>query len=172
MSLIDSLGPANTDDVVTRSVAAEPFLSLRQSFSVVDEALSTICRVAAEGARRIRAGLRDKLVVVSRPVDDGDNLDLEIGYTLFRPTNAAIPIAENLVLTIGELSAVDTMATIVRHGTNPESHRAFGTVGAWIEANGCEIAGPCREVFLEPLTDLSSLEDVLVEIQFPVRIAA
>ena len=172
IALIDKSGTGDTDDVVTKSVAATPFLSLRQSFPAVDEALSMIRIVAVEGARQIRAGLRDKLVVVSRAVDDGDNLDLEIGYTLFRQTNAAISLANNLVLTAGELAAVDTMATIVRHGTNPESHRAFGAIGAWIEANSCEIAGPCREVFLEPMRGQSGLEDVLVEIQFPVRMAA
>jgi effector-binding domain-containing protein len=45
-------------------------------------------------------------------------------------------------------------------------------IGMWIEANGYEIAGPCREVFLEPVTDPRVLENALVEIQFPVRAAA
>ena len=42
----------------------------------------------------------------------------------------------------------------------------------WIEANDYEIAGPCREVFLEPITGPPGFEGALVEIQFPVRQAA
>ena len=63
------------------------------------------------------------------------------------------------------------MAT-VRTGTNPESHSAFGAVGTWIEANKYELAGPCREVFLEPITGPPDFESALIEIQFPVRLAA
>ncbi len=61
------------------------------------------------------------------------------------------------------------MATIVRPGTNLESHTSFGAVGTWIEANHYEIAGPCREVFLEPITGPPGFEGALVEIQFPIR---
>jgi len=68
--------------------------------------------------------------------------------------------------------AVETMATIVRQGTNAESHASFSTIGTWIEANNFAIAGPCREVFLEPVTGVQGFEKALVEIQFPVRPAA
>jgi effector-binding domain-containing protein len=76
------------------------------------------------------------------------------------------------MLTAGELPAVDTMATIVRPGTNVASHSAFGTIGMWIEANGYEVAGPCREVFLESVIGPPGFESALVEIQFPVLKAA
>ena len=46
------------------------------------------------------------------------------------------------------------------------------SIGMWIEANGFEVAGPCREVFLEPVTGPPGFEGALVEIQFPVREAA
>ena len=81
-------------------------------------------------------------------------------------------IAGNRVLQAGELPAVPAMATIVRPGTNAASHTSFGAIGTWIEANKYEIAGPCREVFLEPVTDPPGFEGALVEIQFPVRRAA
>ena len=64
------------------------------------------------------------------------------------------------------------MATIVRSGTNAASHSTFATVGTWIEANHYAIAGPCREVFLEPVIEAPGFERALVEIQFPVRAAA
>ena len=128
--------------------------------------------VAEEGTRQIKPALRDKLIVVARNDIDSEKIDLDIGFSLTQPSNASVRIAGDLVLRAGELPAVDTMATIVRPGTNAESHTSFSAVGRWIEANNYEVAGPCREVFLEPITGPPGFEGALVEIQFPVRKAA
>jgi effector-binding domain-containing protein len=159
-------------DVVVKQVAATPFLSLRYTCDDIDEAVRMVRSVAEDGIRLIRATLRDKLIVVARNDYDDETLDLEIGYSLTRASNANVRIVGNLVPTASELPAVDTMATIVRSGTNAASHCAFGSIGMWIEANGYEVSGPCREVFLEPLTGPPGFEGALVEIQFPVRQAA
>ena len=45
-------------------------------------------------------------------------------------------------------------------------------VGRWLDAGRYTIAGPCREVFLEPIRDPPTLDGALVEIQFPIRPAA
>jgi effector-binding domain-containing protein len=138
----------------------------------MDEAVRMVRSVAEEGARQIRPALRDKLMVVARNDVDEEKLDLEIGFSLTRPSNATVRIAGGLALRASELPAVATMATLVRSGTNAESHSSFGAIGLWIEANGYEIAGPCREVFLEPVTGPPGFDGALVEIQFPVRRAA
>jgi DNA-binding transcriptional MerR regulator/effector-binding domain-containing protein len=168
---IDKYGGIAGYDVVTKSVTATPFLSLRCSCNGMDEAVRMVRSVAEDGAKQIRPGIRDKLIVVSRSEYETDELDLEIGYSLTR-TNASVRIAGDLVLRASELPAVETMATIVRQGTNAESHASFSAIGTWIEANNFEIAGPCREVFLEPVTGPPGFEGALVEIQFPVRLAA
>ena len=166
---IDKYGAIEGYDVVAKSVPALPFLSLRCSCSGMDDVAQMLGRVAEDGARQIRAGLRDKLIVVSRSEAESDALDLEIGYSLRRPSNVGVRIAGDRVLAASELPAVETMAAIVRQGTNVESHAAFGAIGTWIEANNYEIAGPCREVFLEPVTGPPGIEGALVEIQFPVQ---
>ena len=61
---------------------------------------------------------------------DEEKLDLDIGFSLTRPSNASVRIAGDLVLRASELPAVETMATIVRPGTNAASHTSFGAVGA------------------------------------------
>ena len=169
---IDKSGRIDGYDVVTKSTVATPFLSLRYACNGMDEAMHMVRRIAEDGAKQIRAGLRDKLIVVSRNEADTDALDLEIGYSLTRASNARVRIAGDHVLGASELPAVENMATIVRQGTNAESHNWFSAIGTWIEANNYEIAGPCREVFLEPVTGPQGLEGALVEIQFPVRAAA
>jgi DNA-binding transcriptional MerR regulator len=169
---IDKYGGIDGYDVVTKSVAAMPFLSLRYTCNGIDEAMHMVRRIAEDGAKQIRPGLRDKLIVVSRNDSEMDALDLEIGYSLTRASNTGVRVAGDHVLGASELPAVETMATIVRQGTNVESHTSFSAIGTWVEANNYEIAGPCREVFLEPFTGPLGLEGSLVEIQFPVRPAA
>ena len=71
-----------------------------------------------------------------------------------------------------ELPAVETLATVVRRGPKYRGHLAFGALGIWMEANGFQIAGPSREVFLQLPNDPSGGEDAVVEVQFPVTKAA
>jgi DNA-binding transcriptional MerR regulator len=169
---IDRHGGFEDYDVVVKAVEPIPYLSLRCACEDMDEATRVIRLVAEEGGRQIRPALRDKLIVVARNDRDDEKLDLEIGFSLMRPSNANIRISGDLVLSASELPAVETMATIVRPGTNSASHTSFGAIGSWIEANAYEIAGPCREVFLEPVTGPPGFEAALVEIQFPVCKAA
>jgi DNA-binding transcriptional MerR regulator len=169
---IDRHGGMKDYDVVMKSVAPAPFLSLRCACESMEEAVRMVRTIAEDGGRQIRPALRDKLIVVARNDRDDEKLDLEIGFSLTRPSNANVRIAGDLMLRAGELPGVETMATIVRSGTNSASHTSFGAIGTWIEANSYEIAGPCREVFLEPITGPPGFEGALVEIQFPVRRAA
>jgi DNA-binding transcriptional MerR regulator/effector-binding domain-containing protein len=168
---IDSGGSIGDYDVIVKPVAPVPYLSYRTSCETFEEAVQMVGHVAIDGARLIRAGLRDKLIVVVRNDYDAEKLDIEAGFSLTRASNANVRLASDLVLSSSELPGVETMATIVRVGTT-ERHCSFGMIGLWIEANGYEIAGPCREVFLEPVTGPPGLQSALVEIQFPVRAAA
>ncbi|WP_065754607.1 MerR family transcriptional regulator [Bradyrhizobium paxllaeri] len=169
---IDRHGRTEGFDVILKSVEPAPFLSLHCACADMDEVVRMISLVAEDGARQIKPALRDKLIVVARNDHDDEKLDLEIGFSLTRPSNAAVRLRGDHLLRASELPAVEMMATIVRPGTNMESHTSFGAVGTWIEANHYQIAGPCREVFLEPITGPPGFEGALVEIQFPVRQAA
>jgi DNA-binding transcriptional MerR regulator len=169
---IDRHGGTEGFDVILKAVEATPFLSLHCSCADMDEVVRMVRLVAEDGARQIRPALRDKLIVVARNDHEGEKLDLEIGFSLTRPSNAAVRLTGDYLLRAGELPAVEAMATLVRPGTNMESHSSFGAVGSWIEANNYQIAGPCREVFLESITGPPGFEGALVEIQFPVKLAA
>lgn len=164
---IDNEGRIDGYDVVTKSAEAMPFLSMRCSCQNMEEAVRMVAMVAEGGARQIRPALRDKLIVISRAAEN-DMLDLEIGFSLTRPSNAAFRVGGEFALRAGELPAVETLATIIRQGANADSHAPFTAIGTWIEANNYEIAGPCREVFLEPVQGAADLGDALIEIQFPI----
>jgi DNA-binding transcriptional MerR regulator len=169
---IDRDGKADGFDVIVKSTPPTPFLAVSCMCDNMDEVVRMVRNVAEEGTRQIKPALRDKLVVIARNDRDAERLDLDIGFSLTRPSNASVRIAGDLMLRASELPAVETMATLVRPGTNAESHTSFGTVGRWIEANYYEVAGPCREVFLEPIIGPPGFEGAMVEIQFPVRKAA
>lgn len=169
---IDKDGTFEGFDVVLKSVPSTPFLSLNCACDSMDEVVHMVRTIAVEGSRQIRPALRDKLIVVARNDRDAEKFDLDIGFSLTRASNANVRIAGDLVLRASELPAVETMATIVRPGTNAESHTSFSAIGSWIEANDYSVAGPCREVFLEPVTAPPGFAGALVEIQFPLRKAA
>jgi DNA-binding transcriptional MerR regulator len=169
---IEQHGALRDYDVVLRSVAAAPYLSLRHSCQDMDEAVQLLRLVVTQGSRQVKARSRDKLVIVAHADFEGDELDLEFGFTLRETPNARVTLSGDLVMVPRELEAVETMAALVRSGPAHQSHLAYGALGVWMEANNYRIDGLCREVFLElPFADPAS-EDSVMEIQFPVRRAA
>ncbi len=66
-----------------------------------------------------------------------------------------------------ELPAVETMATVIHHGSFTTMRQAYLALLGWIEANGYQVSGPARELNLE--FELGGDESAFVtEIQFPV----
>ncbi|HKH68141.1 MAG TPA: helix-turn-helix domain-containing protein, partial [Reyranella sp.] len=100
---IDRDGTTEGFDVIVKSVPATPFLSLNCTCKSMDEAVRMVHTVAEEGTRQIKPALRDKLVVVARNDLDSEKLDLDIGFSLSRPSNASLRIAGDLLLRAGEL---------------------------------------------------------------------
>ncbi len=154
-------------DIVTKSVPPQSIFAAHCAVADLAEAGPLVAVAAAAGRDALRPSDRGNLIVLARNDPDSDRLDLTIGYTLNRSTERTLD-ADGLTFATERLPAIETAATIVRQGTNPESHSAFGAVGAWIEANGFAIAGPSRELFLEPVLEPPGFDKALVEIQFPV----
>ena len=78
-----------------------------------------------------------------------------------------IRLASGEQLSVRELPAVERMATCVRIGLPERAHLITGKIGVFMEANGYTLAGPSREVFLQP-PRLDRMEESVVEMQFPV----
>jgi DNA-binding transcriptional MerR regulator len=166
---IDRHGDVRGEDVVVKTIPAQPYLAASCVCEDMDHAVRVVGQVVEETSGKVSAALRDRLIVVSRTEQPDDRLDLDIGFSLTREVSRTVKLAGGLELTSRELPAVDTMATIVRSGPAWSSHFAFSAIGEWIETNGCQLGGPCREVFLD---QPSSSADPVIEIQFPVRRAA
>ena len=159
-------------DVVIKSAEPQAFLSVRQTYSELDGAVTMLGNVVRAVSARVPNAARDSPVVVAHSDFDDEALDLEIGFSLKRDVTKRIVLPGNITMEMTELPAVETLATVVRRGPKYEAHLAFGALGIWMEANGFQIAGPSREIFLELPTDPSGGEDAVVEVQFPVTKAA
>ena len=168
---IDEQGGLKDYDVIVKSVAAQPYLSLRRTFADMTEVVSALRDVVGAVRPRVSDNLRGDLTVIAYSDFDDENLDLEIGFVLKSAPARAIKVP-GLELTMNELPGVDTLATLVRAGPAHQSHIAFGALGLWMEANAYGIAGPSREVFLELPFQRPDQQDSVMEIQFPVAKAA
>jgi DNA-binding transcriptional MerR regulator len=169
---IEEQGSLGDYDVVLKSASALPILSTRAVYPNFDDAIAALRDVARAVRTQIAAAARENIIVVAHCDFDDENLDLEIGVTLTRAVNKPVRLPSGGQLVLAELPASSTLATIVRSGPLYQSHLAFGKLGVWMEANGYQIVGPCREVFLDMPFETSSQKDPAVEIQFPVTKAA
>lgn len=170
LTQIEQQGSLGDYDVVVKSAPAMPVLSTRAVYPTFDEVLAALRDIAHAVRTQVAAAARENMVVVAHCDFDDEDLDLEIGVTLSRAVNRPVRLPSGAQLSLAELPASDTLATIVRTGPLYQSHLAFGKLGVWMEANSYEIAGPCREVFLD--MPFQTQSDPAVEIQFPVTKAA
>lgn len=166
---IEEQGALRDYDVIVKSEPAQAYISVRHLCADMSDAVALLQSVVSECRRQVSADARNKFTVVAHSDFEDEALDLEIGLTLMRPVNTAVRLRGDLDMSLRELEPIEAMASLVRVGPNYQSHLAYGALGVWMEANGYQIDGPCREVFLEtPFADRTK-EDAVMEIQFPVR---
>jgi DNA-binding transcriptional MerR regulator len=169
---IDEQGSLRDYDVVVKSAARQPYLSMRRTYRRIDDVVAMLRDVARVVIARVPETARDAMIVVAHSDFDDEDLDLEIGFALKQTKTKPIALPGGAEMTISELPAVECLATLVRSGPLHQAHIAFGALGIWMEANGFRIAGTSRELFLQPPFQRPDQEDVVMEIQFPVTKAA
>ena len=172
LAQIEQQGSLGDYDVVLKSASALPVLSTRAIYPKFDDAIAALREISHAVRGQVAAAARDNIVVIAHCDFDDENLDLEIGVTSTRAVNKPVRLPSGAQLALAELPGSDSLATVVRSGPLYQSHLAFGKLGLWMEANGYEIAGPCREVFLDMPFQFPNQPDPTVEIQFPVTKAA
>lgn len=90
-----------------------------------------------------------------------ENIDIEVAY----------PIADDLPNTehiqIRTVEAMEQMACAVHHGPFVHMLRANVAIMRWISANGYQVVGPYREVYLQ-YAPQGNQENFVTEVQFPV----
>ena len=172
LTQIEEQGGLKDYDVIVKSAEAQPYLALRRTYPTFEAAIAMVRDMAQQVGRRLPDSVRGDLTVVAHSDFDEENLDLEIGYVV-KDDTVKPPRGLGFGLTLRELPAVPSLATLVRRGPRYESHLGYGALGRWMSANRYKITGPSREVLLElPAFQRLGQEDMVMEIQFPVTQAA
>jgi len=166
---IDAEGGLSVDDVIMRSEPAQQLLSMRRvvpSFAAARD----LIRELSESVRALKAkGVLGRLTAIAHAQEfEVDRIDVEAGFVLQGELpQSQVRLASGETLSVRELPAVERMATCVRIGLPERAHLITGKIGVFLEANGYGLAGPSREVFLQPPRP-ERMEESVVEMQFPV----
>jgi DNA-binding transcriptional MerR regulator len=161
---LDGAGELSDADVVVRAEPAGRLASLRRTVGSFAEARSMIGELNEKAGALLRRFPGAQLVAIAHsPAFEHDELDVEFGYRVEGEGQVPLPAA----LRLRELEAVERMACCVRVGLPEEAHLVTARIGRFLEATGDTLAGPGREVFLQP-PDLARMESSVVEMQFPI----
>jgi DNA-binding transcriptional MerR regulator len=157
-------------EVVLKAVAAVQVASARERVPTPELMRERCITLLNEASHLVAAeSLRTSGVSLAIYHENAlDGIDVEMALLLDTPADENIRLGRASVRT---LAAVATMSSVVYHG----SYDAFDKVGEvhaslgrWIEANGYQIAGPNREIYLQPPQALGRGLDGVIEIQYPV----
>ena len=155
------------EDVVLKSIPAQPFLSFRKIYTDVFDAVATITELNEVIPRRFGKRAGHLTAVMHGEAFEMENVDVEIGYVLTRPTEEPFELPRGRVLTPSELPALPTAACSVRVGGFEKGYLNYSDLGIWLEANNHTMLTPHREVMIVPPLP-QQMNEAVVEIQLPI----
>ena len=164
-------GNMDNYDVVLKSVPAKKFLSVREICPDLNDGR----RLAQEMASILPAKVGSKSMghftaVVYSDWFTLEDIDIEFGFQIEvdLDDDLTIPLPDGSHMTVSELPAEEHMLTVTRVGIPELGHGSYSALGVWAEANGYELVGNVREVFLN-FVPPDRVEETVTEIQYPVR---
>ena len=90
------------------------------------------------------------------------DVDLEVAFPI------AKDVSSKGEFKCRELPGYEQMATTIHKGTYDSVGSAYTALGKWIETNGYQIIGPCREIYFTDPRSGTPPNEYVTEIQFPV----
>jgi DNA-binding transcriptional MerR regulator len=156
-------------DIVLKQVPAQCYLSLREVLPGTDAALGIMRELIQVLPTQIGTpALGPFTTVVHSETLESERLDIELGAILASTESLTVTLPSDRVLRVHTLPAVPMMATVVQVGGFEQNCRSYGAIGIWVEDNGYRLAGPGREVLIQP-PRTEQLDEMVTEIQFPVE---
>jgi DNA-binding transcriptional MerR regulator len=98
----------------------------------------------------------------------GDDVELEMAAPVERSSLGKGRLDSQAPVGVRELPGARQMASAVHQGSYETILQAYSALGAWIEKNGYQIAGPCREVYVHH-AETGNPPAHVTEVQFPVE---
>jgi effector-binding domain-containing protein len=97
---------------------------------------------------------------------DHEYKDKDVDVEVAVPVNGAVPATKRII--IHELEGIEQAACLIHKGPYENFSQAYNALLTWIEANGYQIIGPNREVYLQG-PGQGDPSSYLTEIQMPVK---
>jgi DNA-binding transcriptional MerR regulator/effector-binding domain-containing protein len=168
IAALDSAAQDTPDDVIIRAEPERRYLSLRARHPSFLSAVQMVLEMHREIPRQVGRGVIGAFLGVSHSSEfEPDDIDLELGFAL-EAEPQKLPQFAGQTLTLSTLPAHTRVATCVRVGSPIHAHLTTGRIARHLEATGYRIAGPSREIFLEPPRD-GQMDHAVVEMAFPVE---
>ena len=164
---LETDGTLSADDVVVRSEPSHEIISLRRTVPSFAAARGLILELRDLARPFLPRGSKPTLLAVAHsPEFEQDDIDVEFGFVL----DGAPPDIPDSArgLTRRTLEAVERMAICVRVGLPEDAHLVTAKIGRYLAASGDVLAGPSREVFLQP-PNPERMHESVVEMQFTIR---
>src|SRR5260370_18101586 len=170
LAQMDAFGQSPMLDVVVKAIPPQRYLALRDVFPDVASVRRLVIQVTALVPPKLPASSLGQIAfVVHSRMFDPDALDFEVGYLLTGSPGklpAAVQLTEERDLTVRDLPAVETMATLVHAGRLSDIQPSYGLLGPWQGQQQWQIVGQGRQVLLQlPQPDQ---DDAVIELQIPV----
>ena len=164
---IDIHGQIQEPDVVLKSVPAQQFLSIREVLPDMSAVQGRVRRIANVVPAAVGGHSLDHIaVVIHNPVYEPEAFDVEIGYLFTGKATKPVRLSEDSLLTVRELPAVETMATLVHVGRVRDSHQGYHRLATWLEHNLWQVMGIGREILVQ-LPQRTPDDEAVVELQLP-----
>ncbi|MEM7799404.1 MAG: MerR family transcriptional regulator [Chloroflexota bacterium] len=166
---VESQGALAEDDVILKAVDAIPFFSTRNILPTLFDGTD----VMGELMMRVPQHVGEKRLSHLTAIIHGDafsieKADVEMGYLLKGEAKAPLLLSNGSEAKMRILPAEEKVISAVRIGPFENGYDPYAKLGRWIESSGFKIAGPAREIFIEPPTEANRGQAVC-EIQFPVQ---
>lgn len=165
---IEQEGALRDYDVLVKSIPETPFLSVREECPSIDEGRMLLFEIMQALPAKVGRSRLGPVAAVSYSEDFRmEDIDVALGFLLNEHVEETVELSGGEIMTTITLPSVQ-VATAVRVGTIEVSHLSYGAIGEWIETHNYRIAGPVREVFIEP-PQPGHLEETVTEIQVPIE---
>jgi len=164
---IDVHGQIQEPDVVLKSVPAQQFLSIREVLPDISAVQGRVRKILNVVPATVGEHSLDYIaVLIHSPVYEPDAFDVEIGYLFTGKAPKRVSLSEDRILTVRELPAVESMATLVHVGRVRDSHQGYDRLATWLEHNQWQVIGTGREIMMQ-LPQSTPDDEAVIELQLP-----
>ncbi len=168
---VEQQGTMSQDDVILKSVPAQPFYSVRNTLPNLFDGVMVMGELMQFVPTHVGQKRMGHLaVVVHGDAFRIEKADIEMGFFLNDAVDAPLMLPSGNEAKMRILPAEEQVISAVRIGPFENGYNSYAQLGRWVEANGFQFTGPAREIFIEPPRP-DDQSNTVCEIQFPVATA-